>query len=238
MAQMEHFQEAPAVGPYVYTEGVVSTSDAPWGFFFLWLIPSVIIILILLFAYVLNSGVIDISRVAKRPLPLVGVPGDTIRLTLFKGDSDGGAWSTHDGFHLRLSNEETEDFKIFNLLPPGQSNDGYDCDECTDSFYVEGSFVVPTVPGEGAGVLSGTLSGVIRFPNVDTKLRTNVNIQIPVNLTIIPPGEGLASGAKERSRAWRIFWTVLVVDVALLVPGTILLWLNSGRIKVHLIIVL
>ncbi|MFQ6026214.1 MAG: hypothetical protein ACE5Q6_01725 [Dehalococcoidia bacterium] len=233
MAEWERMQESLPIDQQDFTGAVASTDEDPVCIFVVaWLILSVIVNLALLFGYVYQSGIIDIQKPRQRPLALVGVPGDTIRLDVYEGESVGGQWSSHDGIYLELSSEELDYRNVVTILAPGMDDDGCSGDDCSDSFSIKSSFVVPSLPQEGPWVLSGIFSGGIRYPAVRLNARVKAVIKVPVNLTIIPPGQGITSGKKERDRAWSIFWIVLGVDLALLVPGIMFFWLISGYIDV------
>ncbi len=154
----------------------------------------------------LIGGYIDVQKLCCRPLELVGVPGDTIRLRLFHGTSYGGAWGSSAGVHLRFGNRESR-FKVTILLPRwvAKSGDGEESD-----LLVRGSLVVPPVSGEeslvGTLALAGTLTGDIRYLRSKSDITGGThNIQVPVRLRVVRRGHGLTSG-KRRGRDWGAFW--------------------------------
>ena len=45
------------------------------------------------------------------------------------------------------------------------------------------------------------------------------NLEVPVNLRVVPWGEGVTSGQMERKRAWRIAWIALGVQASVLLTS-------------------
>ena len=75
-------------------------------------------VVILLSTWIDGRGIVDIRQAQNHPLDLVGVPGDTIRLKLFEGESPRGAWASSDGFYLKLRDQEPGQEIVIPVLSP------------------------------------------------------------------------------------------------------------------------
>ena len=140
------------------------------------------------------------------------MPGDTIKLRLFRKTSHKGTWST-DGFSLKLASQEGGSERIITVLPHRDHPDGA---EASKKFSANGSLPVPCVSGEGSRILAGELVGEIRFSSAESGVGEETYItQSPVNLTVVPRGQGVTSGKRGRV-AWGLFWLVLAAELALL----------------------
>ena len=161
MAEPDLTQTVPDLSLDEYTDPVVCTDDSAVCFVIVWFFASAMLCMIL--AGIASScGIVNVQERPSPQLSLIGVPGDTIRLKIYGGYSEGGAWSTHDGFYLTLFNDEVDYADVLTILHPGSGDDGCSGSDCRNRFSVKGSFVVPTLPGGETPTLSGTLSGDIQ----------------------------------------------------------------------------
>ena len=84
---------------------------------YIWFI-GIMFMVILLPTWIDGRGIVDIRQAQNHPLDLVGVPGDSISLNMFKGESPRGAWASSDGFYLKLQEQEPDQEIVIPVLSP------------------------------------------------------------------------------------------------------------------------
>ncbi len=141
----------------------------------------------------INDRVGQVPVRVQEPVNLVGVPGDEIRFRILPDLR--GYSSSSDGFSLRLQSSYYEVETLANVVKPGARSEGP----------IFGSFIVPGAPGGASLVLIGTLRGDVIIGKEHT------NLEVPVSLRVIPPGEGVTTGKRERQVAWSIYFIFLGV---------------------------
>ena len=164
-------------------------------------------------------------------MELTGVPGEDLRLDLFKRRSDKGNWSSHDGVYLELVSKQLDYRHVLTLIQPGEEKT---CEEeCSDGFEIEATFKIPQLPTEERQTLLGTFSGGVQYPSPVGDQIWYASIDARLLLTVVAPGEGTTSGSNERSRAWRLLRIVMALDLAIGAPIVAFVYLIGRYVDVQ-----